>query len=68
MLALAVMLSFEEEFQGRIALTSLPDAEGFYKKCGMISYPPKVDDEGLKYFEMDSGQSEEFLRNNPIFQ
>lgn len=61
LLSVAIQLSRDEEFQGRIALTSLPDAETFYFKCGMRSFPPEEVDYGLTYFEMTSQQSEVFL-------
>jgi GNAT superfamily N-acetyltransferase len=38
-------------YQGRVALHSLPEAEGFYHRVGMPSYGPDPDKEGLIYFE-----------------
>lgn len=49
----AVALSQEEEFQGRIGLHSLPQANSFYAShCGMEDLGPDPDYDNLRYFEM----------------
>ena len=42
------------------SLHSLPKAEGYYKKIGMIRFPQK-DKDGLGYFEMPEKQRHDFL-------
>lgn len=49
----AIELSKEEEFQGRIGLHSLPQANGFYANvCGMTDLGPDTNYQNLRYFEM----------------
>lgn len=58
----AVALSEELEFQGRIGLHSLPQANGFYANtCGMTDLGVDPDHEGLRYFEMTPDQAQAFI-------
>lgn len=38
---------------GRLALHSLPQADGFYRRCHMTDLGPDARKEGLRYFELD---------------
>lgn len=59
----AVNLSYEEGFQGRIGLHSLPKAEGFYlEHCGMTDLGPDASKQSLRYFEMTAAQALEFAK------
>jgi hypothetical protein len=63
LLGTALQLSIEEEFQGRIGLHSLPQADEWYRaSCGMTDLGPDPAAKGLRYFEMTPGQASEFLR------
>mgnify|MGYP001574334861 FL=1 len=63
LLLAAVQLSLDEEFQGRIGLHSLPQADDFYStKCGMTSLGRDGRYQNLTYFEMTREQAAEFLR------
>jgi hypothetical protein len=63
LLAAAIHLSIEEEFQGRIGLHSLPQADDWYKNaCGMTDLGPDQTVQNLRYFEMTPEQASEFLR------
>ena len=57
----AIELSKEEEFQGRIGLHSLPQANGFYANtCGMADLGPDPNYQNLRYFEMTPEAAEAF--------
>jgi hypothetical protein len=59
----AIQLSIEEEFQGRIGLHSLPQAESYYKEvCKMTDLGQDKSYYGLKYFETTAEQSASFIR------
>jgi len=63
LLGTAIQLSIEEEFQGRIGLHSLPQADDWYKSsCGMTDLGPDPAAKGLRYFEMTPDQASKFLR------
>ena len=63
LLATAIHLSMEEEFQGRIGLHSLPQSDDWYKKvCGMTDLGPDQTVQNLRYFEMTPEQAADFLR------
>lgn len=63
LLLAAIQLSLDEEFQGRIGLHSLPQADDFYStKCGMTSLGKDSRYQNLTYFEMTREQAAEFLR------
>jgi hypothetical protein len=63
LVAAAIHLSMEEEFQGRIGLHSLPQSDDWYRKtCGMTDLGPDQTVQNLRYFEMTSEQASEFLR------
>lgn len=62
MIRVAVDLSLQEGFHGRIGLHSLPDAEVFYReKCSMTDLGPDNTHHGLTYFEMTEAQASEFI-------
>ena len=50
LVASACRLSYDAGFDGRIALSSLPQADGFYRTCGMTECGTNY---GLVYFELD---------------
>jgi hypothetical protein len=57
----AIQVSIEDEFQGRIGLHSLPRANDFYEKvCGMTHVGPDPKKQGLCYFEMTPEQAKRF--------
>ncbi len=57
----AVALSVEEDFKGRIGLHSLPQADSFYCKIGMIDLGQDAAYQNLKYFEMTAECARAFL-------
>ena len=61
LLAAAVELSFEEGFKGRIGLHSLPQAEPYYEKEGMIDLGPDAQVQNLRYYEMTSDVAQTLL-------
>ena len=62
LMRVAVALSEELEFHGRIGLHSLPQANGFYANtCGMTDLGADSEHEGLRYFEMTPEQARAFI-------
>lgn len=62
LISAAIELSLQEGFRGRIALHSLPQADGFYRAtCGMTDFGPDPTYHNLRYFEMTKDQGEAFL-------
>ena len=62
LVAAAVSQSEELEFQGRVGLHSLPQADAFYTDtCGMTDLGPDLNYRGLRYFEMTPIQAQEFI-------
>lgn len=60
MMVAAISLSVDEEFEGRIGLHALPQAESWYRDvCGMT--PIGVDKTQMQYFEMTETQARAFL-------
>ncbi|MBX3415809.1 MAG: hypothetical protein KF708_24205, partial [Pirellulales bacterium] len=60
----AVKLSLEEEFQGRVGLHALPQAESFYREvCGMRDLGLDKSKEGLRYFELSPADARRFLES-----
>ncbi|MCL2716575.1 MAG: GNAT family N-acetyltransferase [Alphaproteobacteria bacterium] len=57
----AVMLSFDEGFEGRLGLHSLPQADAFYRQMGMRDLGEDAKYQNLKYFEMTEERTREFL-------
>lgn len=53
-LRIAIDLSFNRGFAGRIGLHSLPQADEFYRRMGLLDLGPDMDYDGLRYFEMTS--------------
>lgn len=63
LLAAAIYLSREEEFQGRIGLHSLPQSDNWYRAaCGMTDLDPDPSVQDLRYFEMTPDQASQFLK------
>ncbi|MEQ1848442.1 MAG: GNAT family N-acetyltransferase [Nitrospira sp.] len=57
----AIQISHSLGFNGRIGLHALQQAEDFYSKaCGMDDLGPDHTHDGLRYFEMTSGQANNF--------
>jgi hypothetical protein len=61
LLAAAAELSCEEGFKGRLGLHSLPQAEAFYEKAGMIDLGPDAEVQNLRYYEMTSEVAQALL-------
>ena len=61
LVAEAIYLSREEGCDGRVGLHSLPQAEGFYARCGMtrVGFDPDYYD--LPYYEFTSQQATNWL-------
>ena len=57
----AVQQSVQEGFHGRVGLHSLPQAEGYYRACGMEAMAGTSDPEGLRWFEFTRQAAESFL-------
>jgi len=59
----AVEISVNEEYDGRLGLHSVKDAEGFYRVwCGMTDMGNDKGHEGLRYFEMSPEQAASFRK------
>jgi hypothetical protein len=58
---IAIKVSLDEECEGRIALHSLPQSDGFYIKCGMTDLGPDHEFDDLRYFEMTKQQAQAFI-------
>ena len=63
LLATAVSQSINHTYGGRIGLHSLPQADGFYKFCGMNNLGPDPSKQNLLYFEMGPTQATNFLED-----
>lgn len=62
LIATAISNSINEEFEGRVGLHALPQAEQFYEHhCGMTNLGKDPDIEGLVYFEMTAQQALAFI-------
>ena len=61
LLSAAVALSVEEDFKGRTGLHSLPQADDFYRRCGLTDLGPDPAYQNLRYFEMTADQARAFL-------
>lgn len=62
LMAAAIQLSLDEEFAGRLGLHSLPQADDWYRRCGMTdSGPDPSEKQNLRYFEMTPEQAQAFL-------
>ncbi len=66
MLQVAIRLSLDLEFDGRIGLHSLQDAEGFYRRREMTEFWPDPDYGYLTYFEMTASQAAKLLNNGGV--
>ena len=64
LIAVAISLSLEEEYKGRIGLHSLPQAKGFYRnKVGMENLGPDKGHQNLSYYEITPEQAQLFLNS-----
>lgn len=61
LLSAAMHFSVEEGFKGRIGLHSLPQADEFYRRIGMIDFGPDANCQDLRYFEMTAEQAHAVL-------
>lgn len=61
LLEVAVRLSIDEEFQGRVGLHLLPVSEGFYQSAGMIAVGRDPAKENLLWCEFTPEQAKKFL-------
>lgn len=61
MLATAISLSINEGFEGRVALHSLTQSEGFYRACGMTDLGTDASLQDMCYFEFTADQANAFL-------
>ena len=57
----AILQSLDEGFKGRVGLHSLPKAEDFYRKCGMVEVGYDAAKQDLMYFELTQEGAEKFL-------
>jgi hypothetical protein len=57
----AIALSHDEGFKGRLGLHSLPQADSFYRRIGMIDLGPDSAYQNLRYFEMTVEQARAFF-------
>ncbi len=57
----AVHMSIAEDFRGRVGLLALPQAEGFYEKCGMIRVE-SARQHVLSWFEMTQEAANAFIK------
>ncbi|MEH2393829.1 MAG: GNAT family N-acetyltransferase [Nostoc sp.] len=61
LLKFAIEHSFYLDYKGRLGLHSLPGAENFYRKFGMVDLGYDSNKQGLRYFEISSDQAEKIL-------
>ena len=61
MLAVAVAVSRAEGMEGRCALHSLRQSEGFYRRLGMTDLGPDAAAQGLRYFEFSVASANTLL-------
>ncbi len=54
---IAINVSQDKQFGGRIALHSVSGSVSFYSKCGMTHLGPDPHKQGLDYFEISSQQA-----------
>ena len=66
MLQVAIQLSLDLDFDGRIGLHSLPQSEGFYRSRGMTEFWRDPDYDCLSYFEMTASQAANLLSNGGL--
>jgi len=62
LVAIAVKLSIARGCEGRLWLESLPGAEGFYRRLGMIELGERSPGEGLVQFKFDADRAASFSR------
>lgn len=62
LVATAISLSIELEFGGRVGLHSLPQSEGWYRRCGFFEVLDPNTKNTLKYFEMTADAAAKFLK------
>lgn len=66
LIATAISLSYEEEFDGRIGLHSLPGAERFYREImKMHDFGGDPDYHNLRYFELTQAMAKELTGYEP---
>lgn len=61
LLNFAITRSFDLDYKGRLGLHSLPNAEDFYKRFGMVDFGYDSKKQGLRYFEISSDTAREIL-------
>jgi hypothetical protein len=66
LMAVAAQLSQEEGLQGRIALHSKREVEGFYNGLRLRSYGPDPQEDNFVYFEGNEQWANEFLRRGGV--
>lgn len=62
LMEVSVRLSQAMDFHGRIGLHALPQADGFYRYCGMTEVGQDELCDNLLYFEMTEEQADAFLQ------
>ncbi|MEM7601355.1 MAG: hypothetical protein AAF357_08050 [Verrucomicrobiota bacterium] len=61
LIATAVSQSIDLSYDGSIGLHSLPQADGFYRYCGMEDLGPDPSKQDMLYFEMGPARAKDFL-------
>lgn len=62
LVGVAIQISFDEGFDGRLGLHSLPQASAWYaQKCGMTDLGIDPNKKPLQYFEITTDQANAFL-------
>ena len=62
LMRVAVQVSMEEGFRGRVGLHALPQAEDFYRdKCGMACLGADPDYQNLPYYELTAEAAKRFV-------
>lgn len=56
----AIEKSVELEYRGRVGLHALPQANGFYHRCGFTDLGPDLSHDSLHYFEFTPEQADAF--------
>lgn len=59
LLSTAIFLSFDYDFEGKVALHSLPHSRGFYERYGLTTPNGEPGDGELAYYELSSDRAAE---------
>ncbi|MDP9009874.1 MAG: hypothetical protein M3N91_14395 [Pseudomonadota bacterium] len=64
LIAEAINLSYQLEFNGRLGLHSLPQSQSWYRDVAQFTDMGYDDEKGMQYFEVTEAQAKAFLAND----